>query len=162
MRAYKNCVVRVARLEDAFKLASHLRTEDLIEIRSAHKDRPPYKSLVDGIVISSPDCWTIEANNGDIIGIFGVARVSETVGSVWLLGSGRIKSIQREFLRHSRFWMDMIQEKYPLLGNVVYAENTIHIRWLKWLGFTFIRKIEKYGHFGLPFYEFVRIRKDHV
>jgi Protein of unknown function (DUF2833) len=155
---YVKTTVRRARIDDAFKLAANLRAEDLIEIRSAHNDRPPYKSLIDGIVLSGDECWTIEANSGEVIAIFGAAKAGDTVGCVWLLGSAKIKQIQREFLRHSKFWVDKMHERYPILANVVYAENTVHIKWLKWLGFKFIRKIDKYGNFGLPFYEFVRVK----
>lgn len=158
MMQYKNAVVRRARLEDAFKLAAHLRTEDLIEIRSVYKDRAPYKSLIDGIVLSGDDCWTIEGNDLQPIAIFGAAPVAENTASIWLLGSGRIKNIQREFLRHSHSWVDKLNEKYPILTNFIYAENHVHIQWLRWLGFKFIRKIDKYGNFGLPFYEFIRVK----
>lgn len=155
---YNKGIVRRARIDDAFKLAAHLRTEDLIEIRSAHKDRPPYKSLLDGIVLSGDHCWTIETNDLQPIAVFGVVGVGNGVGSVWLLGSGRIKSIQREFLRHSLSWVEKMHEQYPILTNVIYAENHVHLRWLKWLGFKIIRKIDKYGNFGLPFYEFIRVK----
>ena len=156
---YKSAVVRRARLEDAFKLAAKLRNEDLIEIRSYRKDRPPYKSLIDGIVMSGDNCWTIEGHDLSVIAIFGVVTVSPNVGSIWLLGSGRIKSIQREFLRHSKYWLEQLHKDHDLLCNCVYAGNEVHIKWLKWLGFTFIRRIEAYGELGLPFYEFLRIKK---
>lgn len=156
---YKNAIVRRARLEDAFKLAAHLRTEDLIEIRSYNNERPPYKSLIDGIVMSGDLCWTIEDNDLQVVAIFGTATIGPNVGSVWLLGSKRIKNIQREFLRHSKYWVERLHEGHDLLCNCVYTENHVHIKWLKWLGFTFVRKIESYGALGLPFYEFVRIRK---
>jgi hypothetical protein len=156
---YKGAIIRKAELGDAFKLAAKLRNEDLIEIRSFNKDRPPYKSLIDGIILSQGSCWTIEADDKSIIGIFGVATLAPEVGSVWLLGSNGIKNIQREFIRHSKHWLEVLHKDHQLLTNCVYAENKVHINWLKWLGFTFIRKIETYGALGLPFYEFVRIRK---
>ena len=155
---YNTGTVRKAKIEDAFKLAAHLRAEDLIEIRSVHNDRPPYKSLIYGILLSGDDCWTIEDNDGNVVAIFGAAPTDTQLGSVWLLGSNRIKDIQREFLRHSRYWVDKMHEKYPIMGNCVYAENHVHIKWLRWLGFKFIRKIDKYGNFGLPFYEFIRVK----
>lgn len=158
MIQYKNASIRKAAPADAFKLAAHLRTEDLIEIRSVHKDRAPYKSLIDGILFSGEDCWTILANDKEPIAIFGAAPIAENTASIWMLGSGRIKSIQREFLRHSHSWVDTMNDKYPILTNFIYAENLVHIHWLKWLGFKFIRKIDKYGNFGLPFYEFIRVK----
>ena len=51
----------------------------------------------------------------------------------------------------------MFNEKHPLLSNYVDAINELHIKWLKWCGFTFINKHEKYGVEQRPFYEFVRL-----
>jgi hypothetical protein len=158
MIQYKSGSIRKAVPSDAFKLAAHLRTEDLIEIRSVHKDRAPYKSLLDGIFYSGEDCWTIVGLDEEPIAIFGAVPMAENTASIWLLGSGRIKNIQREFLRHSRSWVDKLNEKYPILTNFIYAENHVHVHWLRWLGFKFIRKIDKYGNFGLPFYEFIRVK----
>jgi hypothetical protein len=145
-------------MEDAFGIAAHLRNEDLIELRSSDNVRPPYRLLMEGIGFSKDDCWTIEALNGDIIAIFGAADLGNGVGSVWLLGTNKIKKIKGEFLRHSRFWVEKLQDKYPVLTNYIFAENYVHLKWIKWLGFTIIRKIDNYGTLGLPFYEFIRIK----
>jgi hypothetical protein len=40
--------------------------------------------------------------------------------------------------------------------NYTYAKNTVHHRWLKWLGFTFLRKVNL-GPEGKPFIEFAKI-----
>lgn len=156
---YKSATIREAKIEDAFKLAAHLRTEDLIEIRSFDSKRPPYKALVDGLARSTDQRWAIDDLNGEVIAVFGVVPIIPDVGSVWLLGSGGIKKIQRDFIRHSKFWIDQLHKNHNMLCNQVYAENHVHINWLKWLGFTFIRKIDKHGDLGLPFYEFLKIKK---
>jgi len=44
-----------------------------------------------------------------------------------------------------------------MLYNMVYAENHSAIKWLKALGFTFIKYHEEYGNQSKPFYEFLRI-----
>jgi hypothetical protein len=54
--------------------------------------------------------------------------------------------------------VDKLNEKYPVLTNYIYADNHVHLRWLKWLDFKIIRKIDKFGNFGLPFYEFIRVK----
>jgi len=48
-------------------------------------------------------------------------------------------------------------KSYKVLYNFVYAENHSAIKWLKALGFTFIKYHEEYGMQGKPFYEFLRI-----
>jgi hypothetical protein len=114
---------------------------------------------MEGIRDSGNKCWTILDTSMKPIAIFGVATIAPSVGSVWLLGSKGIVDVQREFLRHSKFWVDQLQEGYDVICNCVYEGNTVHIKWLKWLGFTFIRKIDSYGSLGLSFYEFLRIKK---
>lgn len=155
---YKKCKVRRARPEDAFHMAAHLRNEDLIEIRSFDNTRPPYRILLHGIEMSREDCWTIVDLSGEVIAIFGAVNLGDGTGSVWLLGTHKIKKIKGEFLRHSLFWVEKLHQKYHILTNYIYAENHIHLKWIKWLGFKIIRKIEKHGLLDLPFYEFIRIK----
>ena len=64
---------------------------------------------------------------------------------------------KRTFLRRSKVELDKIIQEYPVLFNVVDARNKIHVRWLQWMGFTFIKKHSEYGPEGRLFYEFVRI-----
>ena len=71
------------------------------------------------------------------------ARVALRVGD-------EIKDINRQFLRESRTWLERIGSQYELLTNVVHEDNHLHHKWLRFLGFTFIRR-EK------PFIEFARI-----
>jgi hypothetical protein len=61
------------------------------------------------------------------------------------------------FLRASRQIVEEWQRDFPRLHNYTDARNTVHHRWLRWLGFTFTARHETFGPLGLPFYEFVRI-----
>lgn len=51
-----------------------------------------------------------------------------------------------------------MQAQTPILFNCVDQRNEVHINWLRWLGFKFVRIIPEYGIQKLPFIEFVRIR----
>lgn len=78
--------------------------------------------------------------------IFGVADdirfPGVSAGVVWLLGTPRLLTISRQFLRESRDYLNLLSRGYSVLGNVVHRENTVHIRWLEWLGFTIL---DSYG-----------------
>jgi hypothetical protein len=156
---YRNATIRKAILKDALWVAPRLRNEDLIEIRSGRKDVPPIQALMECIKASGDRCWTILNTSDKPIAIFGVAPLAPKIGSVWLLGTSGIIDIKREFLRHSKFWVTQLHEDYDIICNCVYEGNTVHINWLKWLGFTFIRKIDSFGYLGLSFYEFLKIKK---
>ena len=142
--------VRESQEGDLTHLVHRLRAADLKELR-AHK-ADPETALRHGLKFSEP-CYTIE-HNGQPIGMFGVAPHpgEPSVGVVWLLGSDGIadESVRIRFLRESRKWLETIAESYELLCNVVHEENELHIKWLKFLGFQFIRQ-------DSPFIEFVRL-----
>lgn len=93
--------------------------------------------------------------------IFGCSATdaAPTVGIPWMLGTPVIVSPKwrMTFLRETRRAVEAWQAEYPILHNFIDARNTVHMRWLRWLGFTFIALDETHGPFGLPFYEFVRI-----
>jgi hypothetical protein len=52
----------------------------------------------------------------------------------------RDEALIRFLLRGSRRMVDQWQRRFSLLWTIVGAENTIHCRWLRFLGFDFIEK----------------------
>jgi hypothetical protein len=113
--------------------------------------------LLDGIVRSS-QCYAVELASGEVAALFGVAPSPEArLGSVWMLGSDALFSIRLTFLRHSRRWVETLFRDYTLLGNFVDERNTVHVQWLKWLGFRFLRRAP-IGRNGEVFLEFVRLK----
>jgi len=40
----------------------------------------------------------------------------------------------------------------------VSLNNRIHVKWLKFMGFKFINKLDNFGSLGLSFYEFIHIK----
>jgi hypothetical protein len=145
--------VRSYRDGDEYDLAPRLRAADLREIEAA-SGRDPLDVLREGAELSVPSC-TIIGNIGFVAGMFGATPD----GRVWLLGSDELVTypLNRQFLKECRVWCDKMLNLYPLLHNVIDERNDVHIRWLKWMGFTFINR-KPYGPQGLPFLEFVRIK----
>ncbi len=149
--------VRAANLEDAEQLVPLLRRGDVEEIKAA-VGVEPLAVLKQGIIISDP-CYTIIGIEDSPLAVFGVIRDSykASVGRIWLLGSDRLMQHAYPFLRQSGEWIAKLHESYPTLWNYIDARNAVHIRWLKWCGFTFLRRIEDYGVEQRPFYEFERV-----
>ena len=54
-------------------------------------------------------------------------------------------------------WVEEKVDQYSLLLNYVDADNTVSMKWLKSLGFKFIKLLD-YGVGQKPFYQFVRIK----
>ena len=148
--------VRKSTQADVDYLRNNLRPEDAQEVQASHGSTE--EALQMGFD-DSDECWTIIVTDTDeIAGMYGVGRYDDTVGVPWLLTAPAIEKIWLPFLRGSRKWVEEINEKYPLLTNAVDAEYTVAINWLRFVGFTFIKKHKTWGVGNRPFLEFVRIR----
>lgn len=147
--------VRPARTEDASALAPRLRKADLQEIE-AGSARTPEDALRHALEVSRA-AYAVETASGEVVALFGVADTHEPkLGAVWLLGSEQIKTIRLAFLRHSKKWLNQLSSDFQLLGNFVDARNELHIEWLRWLGFRFLRRAP-IGRNGEMFVEFVKL-----
>jgi hypothetical protein len=147
--------VRPATLSDAEALAPTLRQADLREIE-ASTTLTPLAALEHSLTVSSK-AYAIETPEG-VVGLFGVAGSDEQrFGSVWMVGSDKLLPIRYTFLRHSRKWLDELFGEFRTLGNIVDERNRVHVEWLRWLGFRFLRRIPC-GLKGEVFIEFVKLR----
>lgn len=147
--------VRPTLFTDLEPLSRTLRADDVEEIAAA-SGQGPYEGLVHSFNLSD-ECMTIW-NGNDPAAIFGYKVVDPGIAAVvWMLGSDKIFEGKIEFLKRSRFWVDYVNSKAPLIYNLVYHKNVVHIKWLRWMGFVFLRRIEKAGVKGLPFIEFARL-----
>lgn len=144
--------VRPAELLDVHYLASRLRAEDVVEIKAACGRR------VGDVLrecIRSGRSWVGVDAEGPF-GVFGVAPAPHEsgVGVPWMLATERLEKHTLQFLRECRFQVAELQRGYRLLRNLVDARNTVHIKWLAWCGFEFVRIHPAFGYERLPFYEF--------
>lgn len=71
------------------------------------------------------------------IAMFGVSGTKGSIGVPWMLGTDKIQDIRKSFLRECRDYVEEMHRNYPMLTNFVWSKNTVHIAWLKWLGFQF-------------------------
>jgi hypothetical protein len=150
---------RQATLEDALFLAPRLRKADRQEIEALRGPGQEAQALLDGVRLSKP-AYAICNSGGEVVGIYGAAPLEgePQAAAIWMLGSDGLTADARSFLRQSRGHIKDLQDRYNLLLNCVDARNAVHIRWLQWLGFTFIQYLPGYGRNGEPFWEFVRIK----
>jgi hypothetical protein len=132
-----------------------MRKADVDEVRAA-AGLDPVQALISGFQDSTP-CYTAEWK-GEPFLMFGVVPVDEVSGAIWLLGTPKVKEARVAFLKESKRVVAAFHDEYPLLFNYVDARNTVHIRWIKWLGFQFINKHPNHGYEGREFHEFIRIR----
>lgn len=76
-----------------------------------------------------------------LVAVYGVINqtVLSGVGNPWLAATDMIErpDVRRAFIRHTRSELAWLAEGLSTFWNMVYAENKLAIRWLKWTGFIF-------------------------
>lgn len=151
--------IRPALYRDAHIVGPRLRTADLREIRASIG-----RQGIDGLIWSlwhSDLAWTMDWEGLPIM-VFGaseIAGANEGTGSIWMMSTPDVEDpkVRWPFLRNCRGIVNFIQEEFfPVLTNVVDCRNTLHIRWLQWMGFEFLREIPEYGHENRPYLHFYR------
>ena len=150
---------RKSKLKDILEVAKNMRAADVAEVHAA-SGREPKEVLLQCFFEGRP-CMTICDTNDTPVAMWGVVPVNEMVGGIWLLGTDALvedAKTRLRFLRSAKDFVDQVQSAYPVLANCVDARNKVHIRWLRWMGFTIIKEHPNYGAEGRAFLEFVRMQ----
>ncbi len=141
-------VVRKTYLSDIGYLKNHLRSSDIDEIWASHHLTP--KDALRKGYEDSVFCFTVL--NGRPIAIFGL--VPETLvgekASIWLLATNDLTKIQMRFLRHCKYFIDMMLDYFPYLYNHVDDRNIKSINWLRYCG-AHIEEPKPHGIDNRPF-----------
>lgn len=124
--------VREARQSDVDYLAGVLRYDDIREL--AALEITPDEALLEGLMFSSP-CFTGLDKDGWPALMVGAVPYAGLHAAIWLLGTDAIETQSIRFLRYSRPILEVFFDHYRHLFNYVHSKNTVHIRWLSWLGF---------------------------
>ena len=148
---------RKAVFEDCAILAPKMRKQDAKEVWHSN-GASPLEALEFSFDVAGENNTIID-NEGEIIGMFGCASMEgdDRIGVPWLLASDKLPTVSREFIPQSKQWIESLHERHDLLFNFVHKENKTSIRWLKWMGFNFLKEIE-YGVNPAPFYQFIKLK----
>jgi len=146
--------------EDVRAVGNNLRQADLDEIK-ARGVPDPIEALQVSYEASKPEGYT--AMSGGIpIAMMGVVPYEDNprFGSIWLLGTDAIADlVPMTFLKWSRRFLPVMMEPYDMVSNIIDKRNTVHLKWLRWLGFSFIREVI-HGPENRSFYEFAKVNKN--
>lgn len=146
--------LRKANLSDLNYVCNHLRILDKIEAWYQTGQQP--EEAVKLTYLAADRNLAIAGDNDQPMGLCGVLKD----GIIWMVATDELmskRSYRIQLIREGRKWIDNLLQKENVLYNCVYAENRSAIKWLKALGFTFVKFIPEYGHMKKPFFEFVRI-----
>ena len=154
--------IDVARISDANELVDNLRPIDALEV-SYVWGRDYYAGAREAIRLSSL-AWTVRNTEGNLLMVFGVAPVQgeKTVGAPWMLATTYFEGYNKELLRESRHYVNLMNSAYPLLINMALEQNLATNRWLKWCGFEFpdVKIPMKDGAVFVPFQRYMKVHKN--
>ena len=142
---------------DCHEVAPEMRSQDVTEI-SYSNGLDPLTALIEANRVSQV-CNSVIHEDGSVVAMFGVSD-NGIFASPWLLGTDKLLDTRREFVPQAKKWVEEMSSIYPILLNYVHVDNTVSERWLKSLGFEFIKLEKEYGVGKQPFYQFVRIKKN--
>ena len=147
------CYARPADEADLVDLIPRLREADRAEV-IGYTGGPP-ELVMRGSVAGSDIALALCTPDHTVHGILGAYEIAPGVAKVWMVLSDEVFNRKHSFLKNSPLFVRLLHAYAPLLTNFVDERNTVHIRWLRWLGFVFLRR-EFLGPQKLPFLEFVR------
>jgi len=146
--------------EDVDFLVRHMRSEDRAEARAFVGPCSPdihVADLWEACVTSDMAAVIYLPGTVTPMALYGAGSFPEFpgVGFIWMHGTPDIAGAGRwAFLRSGRYGVAELQGKYALLVCYADSRNTLHTRWLRWMGFTPLAT--RYFHDPLvPFLEFV-------
>lgn len=148
----RSFVLRDATREDARRIAPLLREKDVREIEVV-SGRDPEASLLSAFDMPGEIVFAETTADRSPILIAGVHQTHPNVGAIWMLGTPLLESYALGSVRESLRMIAVWHLDYPLLWNRALESNALHVRWLRLLGFSFLRRVIIRGN---PFLEIVR------
>lgn len=130
-----------------------MRQEDKDEIWHLARIKP-----LDALLLSFDHAKNNETAllDGKVVMIFGTGDQGDGFGCPWMLASDLLKEVRKPFLRESHLALSRMSEGFHTLHNVVWSKNREHVRWLRWLGFSFLPAVPM-GPDGELFYPFFKV-----
>jgi hypothetical protein len=124
-------IIEPADLNVALKTAPLLRWQDKREIVSAGLH--PVFALLESI-IESENPIMFSTPDQEVAGFAGISREDDMSGIVWTLTTPAVARYPLSFCKQAKEWLDQ-QTGYQILHNIADPRNTLHMRFLKHLGF---------------------------
>lgn len=139
-------------------LAPRLRQADKNEIKAFAG--VPAEIALPECVRAGRETWTMTGFSGEPVGLWGLQDVPDVpeLGWVWMVCSAEVEKHPVQFIAAVKKFWPHLHKYHPIVTNHVDERNTAHIRWLRWMGFKLLRRIERWGAESRPFIEFARLQ----
>ena len=130
-------------------LIDNIRDDDREELKAL--GTIPEESVTQSFLFSDK-VYSILDDKNNTIAMYGVTKYNNDVCVIWLLASNLINEHKMYFLRNCKKYFYKMVKKYKIAINSVYFKNTLHIKWLKWLGAVFSKPFKYNDVFFKNFY----------
>ena len=145
-----SCTIVEANSSHIPLIAPFIRKEEQIEVDCM--GGTIQEALLKGL--KQDDCTLTVKDKYDVpYAMFGVGQLGNQA-YIWMLSTDAVRDNMYDFVRYSRKWIQILTKPYKTTFNFVHQDNKLSIRWLKFCGAKFIRKIDINSH---PFLEFIII-----
>ena len=131
-------------------IAPYIRREEVLEVASLNS------TIQDALLrgLEQDDCTLTVKDKYDVpYAMFGVGQLGNQA-YIWMLSTDAVKDNMFDFVRYSRKWIQLLTKPYKTTYNFVHQDNNLSVKWLKFCGAKFIRKVEINNQ---PFLEFIFI-----
>jgi len=125
-----------------------MRKADKIEV--ACMGNEPCTSLLRALEMDDVTLTALDADDVPFA-MFGVGQVG-AVAYIWCLGTDGVSDNAYNFIKASREWTQRLTKPYGATFNYVHEDNHDAIKWLKFCGASFLRKLTFSNQ---PFFEFI-------
>lgn len=153
----KRLYCREGTVDDTTNLYAKMRDMDVKECLATGQQ--PLEALRYALSNDDITLSVISKTSEEPIAMFGSGWYFDNKGwvpYVWLLGSEEIWTHRKDFVSHSKHFLDLITDDMDFAMNVVHVDNKPSIRWLKWLGCEFLPEVVISGE---PFHPFIFLNK---
>ena len=148
LSTHGSCKVVEANTAHVAYLYPRLRKADLVEIECMGNE--PCMSLLRALATDDVTLTALDADDVPFA-MFGVGQI-ENLAYIWCLGTDAVSDNSYDFLKASREWTQRLTKPYGATFNFVHEDNHVALKWLKFCGAIFIRKLTFSNQ---PFFEFI-------
>lgn len=145
-------IIEPADIDIALRFAPFLRWQDKREIVSAGLH--PVFALIESIIVSENPIMFFTSDK-EVAGFAGISREDTTSGRIWMLATPLVSQFPLSFCKQAKEWLDQ-QTGFQILHNVADPRNTLHMKFLKHLGFKRL-SYKAVGPRAVTFVEFAKL-----
>ena len=145
------CSITEATYDHVERIYPFMRKADQIEV--ACMGHTPREALMSGLENDDVTLTALDPE-GVPFAMFGVGQVNAQA-YIWWLSTDSVMDNSYDFIKASRKWTQILTKPYGATFNYVHEDNKLAIKWLKFCGASFIRKLtfndNLFFEFVIPF-----------